>query len=214
MPDSSFFEPMQFSGQRQAPTFKAGYNNVYGTRANIGLDPVTKQANVYVRFPVGDHQNQLFLTGGGYATPARPGGNADWGVRVGFEKKIRPQGQQMGQLIDQSLSEAAGVQSAGGFSNDMRARMMESLTDEERQNLVQNIKNTQRQYIDQQLGIVPGATKFGYDLGVDMKSDAPIIGAGMPSNSAPTEQMSGVGIPGNIDPATFAKTYANSLMRN
>ena len=53
-----------------------------------------------------------------------------------------------------------------------------------------------RQNVDQQLGIIPGATKFGYNLGVDMKS-----AAGESGN-------------GNVNPTTFAKTYANSLMGN
>ena len=191
--------PVMFPGEgpsapRQTPTFKAGYRNVYGTSANVGLNPTTKEASLDFRAPVGDHQNQMFLTGGGYATPANPGSKADWGVRIGFEKKIRPQGAPMGQLIDQSLSQAIGVQNAGEFSNDSRARMMEAMSPEDRQRLFQNVKTAQRQNVDQQLGITPGASKFGYDLGVDMK-----------------------GVPGlavNVDPAAFAKSYANSLMVN
>ena len=184
------------SAPQQTPTFKAGYRNVYGTSANLGLNPVTKEANLDFRAPVGDHQNQMFLTGGGYATPANSGNKADWGVRIGFEKKIAPQGAPMGQLIDQSLGQAVGVQDAGSFSTDSRARMIEAMSPEDRQRLFQDIKTAQRQNVDQQLGIIPGATKFGYHLGVDMKS-----AAGESGN-------------GNVNPTTFAKTYANSLMGN
>ena len=207
MPDSSFFDPMQIGGPgmfpgpgpsapRQTPTFKAGYKNVYGTSANLGLNPVTKEASLDFRAPIGDYQNQMFLTGGGYATPSNPGSKADWGVRIGFEKKIAPQGTSMGELIDRSLGQAVGVQSAGGFSTDSRARMMEAMSPEDRERLFQDLKTAQRQSIDQQLGVIPGATKFGYNLGVDMKGAPEGMGHG------------------GVNPASFARNYANSLMGN
>jgi len=182
-------------GLPQTPTFKAGYKNVYGTSANLGLNPVTKAASLDFRAPIGDHQNQMFLTGGGYTTPVNPGSKADWGVRIGFEKKIAPQGAQMGQIIDQALNQGlpAGVQNVGGFSPESRAGMMAGMTPEDRERLFKDVQGLKRQSIDQQLGIVPGATKFGYDVGIDM-GGAP-IGRG----------------PGNVDPTTFAQNYANNL---
>ena len=212
MPDSSFFDPMEMGApgmfpmagpqrQRQTPTFKAGYNNIYGTKANVGFDPVTKQATVDARFPLGDFRNQTFLTGGGYASPATPEQKADWGVRIGFEKKIAPQGLPIGQLIDQSLGQAVGIQNAGGFSLDSRARMIEAMSPEDRQRLFQDIKTGQNQYLDRQLGVVPGATKYGINFGVDM---APTPGGNGPG---PTMSM-------GTQPGTYYSNQQEGSMRD
>jgi hypothetical protein len=215
MPNSSFFDPIQGSPTYKAdPRVRAGYRNVYGTDVSVGVSPVTKEATLDLRFPVGDHQRQQFFTGGAYVRPAGEGAPADYGFKVGFSKKIQPQGLTGGELINRVLGRSVNPEGSSPVINaDVRSQLMQSFTPEQLQMLGKEAKQINREYIDTQLGIVPGAEKFGFDVGVDVKDKPQFnnnfsVMPGQPGQVPDT--IPGLG-PDNPKAAEFARQYAGKL---
>lgn len=210
MPESSFFNPIGMppggpsttNPQLQAdPNFRAGYRNIYGTNMGASVSPVTRQGSIDFKVPLGDHQRQQFLTGDAYYRPEGGGAPADYGFKVGLSKKIAPRGLSGGELINRVLERNLNAAGQPAVVNaGIRSQLMETFTPEQLRILGQEAKQINRQQIDEQLGIVPGAEKYRFDLGVDV---------GQKPQFSPEFQNSTPGaIPGAIQ---FAKDYANKL---
>lgn len=182
--DSGFFNPVTLpTGAQQAPSgqagypipmmgganpsplqLKAGYRNVYGTRVGGTYDPLTQKAGVDVQVPIGDHQRQLFFGVNAQGNPQ----TKDWGATLSLTKKIAPRTPTAGEAINaitggalnRSVPGAPGV-----IQTDLRTNFMNSLTPEQLQMLGQNVKQYQRQAVDEALGIRQGAEKYGFEVG-------------------------------------------------
>ena len=217
MPESSFFDPIQRSPAYKAdPRVRAGYRNVYGTDVSAGVSPVTKEASLDVRFPIGDHQRQQFFTGGAYFRPAGENAPADYGFKVGISKKIQPQGLTGGELINRVLGRSVNPEGSSPVINaDVRSQLMQSFTPEQLQMLGKEARQINREYIDTQLGIVPGAEKFGFDVGVDVKNNPQFnnnfsMMPGQPGQVPDT--IPGLGLD-NPAAAEFAKQYSENMRK-
>lgn len=182
---------------RLDPKLRAYYENVYGSKADVEWNPTTNRADVNVRAPVGDHQNQFFLNAGGYYQPSGTGTPSDYGVRLGFEKKIAPQGMSGGELLNRVLSQDPSVQSLGiqgqVIPASVRSGILSSLSPDKLKELSDQVREAQRTVKDEQLGIRPGATKFKY--GIDF---------GGSSNQTNSDYA-------QVDPVDFARGYAGTL---
>lgn len=196
MPESSFFDPMMMGGgsfnppaSQADPAFSAGYRNIYGTRVGGRFSPVSNQGELNLQFPVGDHQRQFFLTGDAYV---RPGSSmnapADYGFKLGFKKNIEPRSMSAGDAINTVLQQQMGQPREAGpvLNADNRESFMGSLSPEQLKLLSQGVKKVNRDYKDAQLGIRPGAEKYGFDVGVDVRNMTP-MGTQMGTVSAPAQ---------------------------
>jgi len=211
MPESSFFDPIGIppGGFTPAkprffadPALRAGYQNIYGTRIGASVSPVTNQGSLDFQFPIGDHQKQNFITGGAYVRPGSFQAPSDYGFKLGFTKKIQPQGLSGGDLIDRALQQQVGVPNHSGpvLNASNRGDFFNSLTADQLKMLSQSAKQINRDYIDQQLGIRPGAEKFGFDVGVDVRQKL---------DSPPGMQDDPV-----MDPREFVQDYSKLLSEN
>jgi len=203
MPESSFFDPLNLPQVKPRfsadPAFRAGYRNVYGTQIGASVSPVTNQGSLDFQFPIGDHQRQNFITGGAYVRPGSAEVPPDYGFKLGFTKKIQPQGLSGGELINRAVQQQLGAPNSDGavLNASNRSDFIGSLTPDQLKMLGQDVRKINRDYIDQKLGIVPGVEKYGFGIGVDVKQKPQ-----MPQwmESVPT-----------IDPKAFAQGYAENL---
>jgi hypothetical protein len=212
MPESSFFDPMQMGTgvdgfqspfkpkpptYRADPKITAGYRNVYGSNLGVSVSPVTQRASIDGRVPIGDHQRQLFLQGGAWTQPGmETGAPSDWGVRLGFSKKIAPQGMSGGEAINQVLQQS-GV-APGVINASTRSQLINTFSPEQLQLLGQEASKVRRDDIDARLGITPGAEKYGFGLDV----------------TVPNLKQNDDGSLQQTNAVNFAKDYAGALQQN
>ena len=71
--------------------FTGGYDNIYGTKVNVGYTPQTNTGDLNIQFPIGSHRQGLNLGASGYFRPGSNQQKSDYGFQVGFSKKITPQ---------------------------------------------------------------------------------------------------------------------------
>ena len=181
---------------RLDPKLRAYYENIYGSKADVEWNPTTNRADANFRAPVGDHQNQFFLNAGGYYQPSGAGTPSDYGVRLGFEKKIAPQGLSGGQLINRVLAPEMGIQE-GTIPASVRSGILSELSPDKLKELNQKVKEAQREEKDRQLGIVPGAIKYKYG-----------IGFGGEESDSRNQQVPGSAV---IDPRSFLQNFSGAL---
>lgn len=179
------------------PRFNARYQNVYGTQVGASVSPTTRRGSLDLQFPIGDHQQQLFLRGGAYAQPGSDTTSPDWGFNVGFTKKIAPQGMSVGDALNKAIQQNIPGSSSEVMNTSARTPFFNSLTPEQLQMLGQDARAIQRRSVDEQLGIIPGAEKFSFKTGVDVRN---------------IEQDSSGNIP-QMSPAGFARNYAGGLQQ-
>jgi hypothetical protein len=176
--------PTMMGGATASPLqLKGGYRNIYGTRIGGTYDPLTQQAGVDVQVPIGDHQRQLFFGVNAQGNPQ----TRDWGATLSLTKKIAPRTPTAGEAINAITGGVLGrtVPGAPGVvQTDLRSNFMNSLTPEQLQILGQNVKEYQRQAVDEALGIRQGAEKYGFELG--------FTGKGAQENETPYQ------LPGNL----------------
>jgi hypothetical protein len=156
--------PMMGGATASPLQLKGGYRNIYGTRVGGTYDPLTQQAGVDVQVPIGDHQRQLFFGVNAQGNPQ----TKDWGATLSLTKKIAPRTPTAGEAINAITGGAlnrAVPGAPGVVQADLRSNFMNSLTPEQLQLLGQNVKEYQRQAVDEALGIRQGAEKYGFQLG-------------------------------------------------
>lgn len=207
MPESSFFNPIEMGsfptpGKPKPPTYvadprvTAGYRNIYGTQVGVNASPVTQRAGANVQFPIGDHQRQLFLQGDAYVQPGTGQDSpSDYGFRLGITKKIAPRGITAGEAINRALQQNLGQNAVINAST--RSELFNTFTPEQLRILGQDAKRAQREDIDARLGILEGAEKYGFGLGVDVPN--------LPRSEDGSSQ--------NPEARSFAKQYAGNLMQ-
>jgi hypothetical protein len=214
MPESSFFTPMEMGPgldgfpsptRPKPPTYvadpklTAGYRNVYGSQLGVSVSPVTQRASLEGQIPIGDHQRQLFLQGGAYAQPGTETGSpSDWGVRLGFSKRIAPQGMSGGEAINRVLQQSVG--DPGVMNASTRSQLIDTFTPEQLQILGREANKIRRDDIDSQLGIRPGTEKYGFGLDVSV----PSVRRNDDGSLQQTPQT---------DPVTFARNFAGTLQQ-
>ena len=148
--------------------FTGGYDNVYGTRVNVGYTPQTNTGDLNVQFPIGSHRQGLNLGASGYFRPGSNQQKSDYGFQVGFSKKITPQ------ISDQAAYNRL-LQEEGIIPTQQTPTYQEinytdpSDMDPFVQQLRQRVEQTKGQMIDEQMGIRPGAKKYGFNAGVDVR---------------------------------------------
>ena len=195
--DVSGFPPLP--GQNTPPQYtvdprlKAGYQNIYGTNISAGYSPVTQRGDINATIPIGDYQRQMFAKFGAYATPGAGGAPADYGFSVGFTKKIAPEGMAAGEAINKAIQQDVG--NTGVIGASTRSEFFNSLTPDQLRMIGQDAESIKRRSIDEQLGVVPGAQKYGFNVGVDVKNILQDSGNLLP-------QPDSVG---------FARNYAGSI---
>lgn len=198
MPESSFFEPMSIGGivsppkpkYVQTPQVTAGYGNVYGTRLAVGGDPVTQQTYLNTQIPIGSHRNQLFFQASAYGQPGQNKESPyDVGAYLGVTKKIAPKSLSESSAQRLALQEAAG----GQLDNSFTAEFLNRLNPEQRALLGSRANEIRNDATDRALGIVPGATKYGFGAGVDF-------------GSSQVDESGAV-----INPRLFAKDFATRV---
>jgi len=156
--------PMMGGATASPLQLKGGYRNIYGTRVGGTYDPLTQEAGIDVQVPVGDHQRQLFFGVNAQGNPQ----TRDWKAMLSLTKKIAPKAPTAGEAINAITGGALNrlVPGAPGvIQTDLRSNFMNSLTPEQLQMLGQNVKEYQREAVDQALGIRQGAEKYGFELG-------------------------------------------------
>lgn len=166
VPTGSAGQPIPMMGGATASPLqlKGGYRNIYGTRVGGTYDPLTQQAGVDVQVPIGDHQRQLFFGVNAQGNPQ----TKDWGATLSLTKRIAPRTPTAGEAINAITGGAlnrAVPGAPGVVQADLRSNFMNSLTPEQLQLLGQNVKEYQRQAVDEALGIRQGAEKYGLELG-------------------------------------------------
>lgn len=178
------------------PKLTAGYRNVYGSNLGVSVSPVTQRASVDGQVPIGDHQRQLFLQGGAWVEPGmETGAPSDWGVRLGFSKKISPKGMSGGEAINRVLQQSSG--NSGVINASTRSQLIDTFTPEQLQLLSQEANKVRRDDIDAQLGIQPGAEKYGFGLNV----------------TVPNLKQNDDGSLQQKDAVRFAQDYADTLQQ-
>jgi hypothetical protein len=188
--DYGFFQPM--GGPTPTPGLgdpstsplrvKAGYKNIYGTDAGVTFDPLSGNAGINAKIPIGDHQRQLFFGVDAYGNPM----NKDWGAQIKLTKRIAPQAPTAGEALN-AITGSAFSQQKGGANGAQQAAyrqsFMNTLTPEQLQLLHRGVRQYQREEVDRQLGIVPGAEKYSLSFGVggdQLQQQRPIGMVGVP----------------------------------
>ena len=153
--------------------FTGGYDNIYGTRVNVGYTPQTNTGDLNIQFPIGSHRQGLNLGASGYFKPGSNQQKSDYGFQVGFSKKITPQVSD--QAAYQRILQEEGIIPAQQIPGQQTPTYQQinytdpSSMDPFVQQLRQRIEQTRGQMIDEQMGIRPGARKYGFNAGVDVR---------------------------------------------
>jgi hypothetical protein len=149
----------------------AGYRNEYGTRVDVGLDPVRQGVRGTADFPLGDHQSGWNM-----------GVEAGWDPESGGSAMLRF-GKRNVPRVDEGAVEAIlgrHLQQA----RELGLPASEALTGELRQRV-------RRDMVDARMGVgAPGQEKFGFYLGLNGPSGNPgAMPPGMPAGVPMEETM-------------------------
>ena len=167
MPEQ-FYQPIGLPRSLQgnfkpSPRFKAGYTNIYGTNVEGGYEPETNTGTLNINFPIGSHQSGIGLNARGYT---RPGinGTSDYGGFIGISKKITPEIEN--RQVIQRIARETGIR-----SEDLNPYQNASYpNDEFAKEFAKRFAKTKSKLIDEQMGIRPGAEKYSFGFGADVKN--------------------------------------------
>ena len=175
MPEQ-FFTPIGLPGSLQgtlppafkpSPTFKTGYRNIYGTKVEGEYEPETSTGALNVNFPIGSHQSGLGFNARGYV---RPGinGTSDYGGFIGVSKKITPE--ISNQEVIRAVAEETGIRPEDLNEYRQISNQVNTADKSFQEEFAKRFAKAKSRLIDEKLGIRPGAEKYSFGIGADVKN--------------------------------------------